>query len=79
MTSNISQTLGPVFREVFDDGSLPGDIADLNRDALESWDSLGHIRLITALEEAYSVTFTLDEIESMTSVPAIVEILSAKT
>jgi acyl carrier protein len=79
MTSNITQTLGPVFREVFDDGSLPDDLATLSRDALESWDSLGHIRLITALEEAYSVTFTLDEIESMTSVPAIAEILSAKT
>lgn len=79
MTTDINQTLGQVFREVFDDGGLPDDIATLNRDAMESWDSLGHIRLVTALEEAFAVTFTLEEIESMTSVPAIAGILSAKT
>ena len=79
MTTDIHQTLGQVFREVFDDGGLPNDITTLDRDAMESWDSLGHIRLITALEEAFSVTFTLEEIESMTSVPAIAGILSAKS
>ena len=78
MTTDIHQTLGQVFREVFDDG-LPDDITMLDRDAMESWDSLGHIRLVTALEEAFSVTFTLEEIESMTSVPAIAGILSAKS
>jgi acyl carrier protein len=79
MTTDIHQTLGQVFREVFDDGGLPDDISALDRDAMESWDSLGHIRLVTALEEAFSVTFTLEEIESMTSVPAIAGILSAKS
>lgn len=79
MTTDISQTLAQVFRDVFDDGSLPQDISALHRDEMESWDSLGHIRLVTALEESFAVTFTLDEIEAMTSVPTIAGILSTKS
>jgi acyl carrier protein len=32
------------------------------RDDSSSWDSLGHLRLITALEEAFGTRFTMKEV-----------------
>lgn len=69
--------LQAVFQEVFDDDMLQAT-DELNRETLESWDSLGHIRLISALEEALGLSFTLEEIEAMTSVPQILAVLAAK-
>lgn len=69
--------LQAVFQEVFDDDMLQAT-DELNRETLESWDSLGHIRLISALEEALGLSFTLEEIEAMTSVPQVLAVLAAK-
>lgn len=77
MTTSIPSTVEAVFRDVFDD-ALPAELATLQREDLESWDSLGHMRLVSALEEAFSVSFSIDEIEGLTSVAAIVQTLSAK-
>ena len=69
--------LQAVFQEVFDDDMLQAT-DELNRETLESWDSLGHIRLISAREEALGLSVTLEEIEAMTSVPQILAVLAAK-
>ena len=77
LSSDIKQRLEATFRDVFDDESLA--LADgFARDDLEAWDSLGHIRLISAIEEAFSLTLTLEEIEAMTSVAVIESILNAR-
>lgn len=76
--SNSNQTrLEAIFREIFDDDSLQLG-PEMNRENFEAWDSLGHIRLVSALEETFGVTFTLDEIEGMTSVSQILAVLAAK-
>lgn len=36
-----------------------------SREETSTWDSLNHLRLITALEEALGVTFTMQEVEEM--------------
>jgi acyl carrier protein len=69
--------LEAVFREVFDDDSLQLTDA-LDRESLRGWDSLGHIRLVSSVEEVFGVSFTLEEIESMVSVPKIVELLDSR-
>lgn len=67
-----------VFHEVFDDDSLRiGD--DTAREEFPNWDSLGHIRLISALEESFGVSFSIEEIEGMTSVGRILERILAKS
>lgn len=77
MSNNIRQRVQEVFRDIFDDESLL--LTDeLSRESLERWDSLGHIRLISALEESLGVSFTIDDIEAMTSVPQILAVLAAK-
>ena len=75
--SQIFDQLAGVFREVFDSDEFDFS-ANLERGALESWDSLGHIRLVSAIEESFSVSFTMDEIELLTSTAKIAEVLQQK-
>jgi len=42
-----------------------------NMDTVESWDSLNHMNLILALEDAYSVRIPDDEATNITSYPLI--------
>ncbi len=51
---------------------------DLALGGIESWDSLRHMQLITAIERAYGLTLTFDEIILMTSVGAIRQVLAAR-
>jgi acyl carrier protein len=59
----VSQIMG-VPETSLDDRSSP--------DVIEAWDSLKHMNLVLALEEAFGIRFTDDEIMSMSSVAAIV-------
>jgi acyl carrier protein len=79
MNSNeIRNKLGDIAREVFDDEGL--EVTDtLSRDDLESWDSLGHIRLIAAVEEVFKMSFTIDEIEGVNSIGQIVQVITERS
>ena len=77
VSTDTRNKLQTIFREVFDDDAL--QLADdTSRETLEAWDSLGHIRLVSAMEDGLGVSFTLDEIEAMASVPQILAVLAAK-
>ncbi len=77
LSTDTRTKLQSIFREVFDDDQL--QLSDsTSRETLESWDSLGHIRLISAMEDELGVSFTLEEIETMTSVPQILATIAAK-
>lgn len=71
-TDEIRSTLRGVFTQVFENDNLEFSDA-LTREQVEGWDSLGHIRLVAATEEAFDLRFTIEEIESFTSVSRIVE------
>lgn len=43
---------------------------------VEKWDSLNHLRLVTAVEAEFGITLTMDEINSMHSYSVIVELIS---
>ena len=45
-------------------------------DKIENWDSINHMKLITALEEEFDVEFTDEEILEMQNVKLIKYILS---
>jgi acyl carrier protein len=63
-----------VFRQVFDDAEFDFSM-DLTREQLPAWDSLGHIRLVSSIEEEFGVQFSIEEIESLTSVGRVVALL----
>jgi acyl carrier protein len=51
---------------------------ELSRSEHDRWDSLNHLRLITAVEESFSVRFTMDEIERIDSLADIERLLTER-
>lgn len=77
-TDEVRSTLRSIFADVFENDHFEFSDA-LARDQVEGWDSLGHIRLIAATEEAFDLRFTIEEIEGFTSVGRMVERIAART
>jgi acyl carrier protein len=69
--------LAPVFQDVFDDDTIVPH-AEMVADDVEEWDSLSHIRLILALEQAFDVRFTASEVGAMDNVGDLVRLIQAK-
>jgi acyl carrier protein len=51
---------------------------DAARGRLRNWDSVGHVDVITALEDHFAVKLDDAELLQMTSLPEIVAVLRAK-
>lgn len=66
-----------VFREVFENSDL-SIFPDMTAKDVDGWDSFNHINLIVALEEAFGVSFTTEEIGGMTNVGDLVKLLQKK-
>ena len=47
-------------------------------ETIESWDSFGHISLVMALEEEFSIAFSDQEIAELGSVEAIVQAVESR-
>jgi acyl carrier protein len=73
----IYEKLTPVFRDVFDDESLT-PIAAMSADDVEDWDSLSHIRLVVAIEKAFSIRFSTAELGNLKTVADLVSLIVAK-
>ena len=74
--SEIYAKLTPVFEDVFDE-----EIAltpELSADDVEDWDSVTHIRLILAIEEAFGVKFAAAEIGEPENVGELVALIERK-
>ena len=71
------EKLQGVFREVFEDSEL-AIVPEMTAQDVEEWDSFNHINLVVALEEAFSVVFSSDEIARMRNVGDLVERLQKK-
>ena len=65
----LSQIMGLPVEEIREDSSP---------DTIEAWDSLRHMNLVLALEEAFGIQFTEEEIVEMLNVQLIVDILKDK-
>ncbi len=62
-----AQTLGVNVSEISDDLTYQG---------IPQWDSVGHMNLVAALEEAFGLSLEMDEIISLNSYARCTEILS---
>lgn len=45
-----------------------------SQDAIPQWDSIGHLNLITSLEEEFDIVFTEEQIIEMLNLPLVIEI-----
>ncbi|MEO5563751.1 MAG: acyl carrier protein [Chitinophagaceae bacterium] len=80
MSSNKNEeTLGKI-QEVFKQAMGNHVTVDMNTDKsmIEEWDSLNHLNLIVELEGAFGLDLSMKEIEELTSVKKIVEIINAR-
>ena len=41
----------------------------------EKWDSLGHLELVSNLEEAFGISFSMDDVQKMSSIAICEEIV----
>ncbi|MBZ9687608.1 acyl carrier protein [Clostridium estertheticum] len=69
------EKLNKVLRDVFD-FKKSEDISDnLGPDDIENWDSLGHVELITSLEEVFDISLEVIDISRMYTIGGIKKIL----
>jgi acyl carrier protein len=54
----------------------PEQIVGLTYQSVPSWDSVGHMGLITALEEAFDIVIDMDDIIDLSSYEKGIEILA---
>jgi acyl carrier protein len=78
MKEEIFDKVIEVFREIFDDEDLI-ITPETNASNIEDWDSYNHINLIVALETRFEVSFTTQEIGSMTCVGDLLVLLGSKS
>jgi acyl carrier protein len=69
--------LNEIFFDTFDDDSIVID-ADTTAGDVEGWDSLGHIRLVIAIEERFKIKFSSFEINAWPNLGALVQSIQKK-
>lgn len=74
---NIIERLNEVFQNVFDDDEITVD-RDTTAADIEDWDSLEHIRLISAVEREFGVKFTMKEVSAMQNVGEMIDIIAER-
>ncbi len=78
MDKEISQKLTDIFRDVFDDESISLSRQTTARD-IEDWDSLAQISLLVAIEKEYDIKFLLAEIDGLSNVGDMMDLIDKKT
>jgi len=73
LTGQVREILAETFG--IDESELPDSPSQAT---FARWSSLLHMVLLVALEEHFSVTFSMDEMTSMTSLDRILEVLRSK-
>lgn len=73
----IYEKLNGVFQDVFDDDSLTVNDAT-TADDIEDWDSLEHINLIVAVENAFGIKFNMGEVNAMKNVGEMVDLIESR-
>jgi acyl carrier protein len=77
VASDAESRLASVFAEVL---GLPRDRIhhDLAPGEVERWDSVGHVMLVTAIEQEFSIQFEVDEIMEFTNFEAILSAVAQR-
>ena len=70
--------LTQIMRDVFDDDDLVAT-PELTAHDVKEWDSVNHVTLVVAIEEAFGIKFKSAELEKMKNVGQLVDDISRKT
>lgn len=72
---NYEEKLQQIFREVLDLG-YEADCLTISRLTCDAWDSLAHATLIAAFESEFQVSFDIEQMLSITSYSAALNLLN---
>ena len=75
--AEILTQLQPLFREILDIPDLTVTAAMTARD-VDEWDSLNHIRLISAIEQHFHVRLSSAEVEGLACVGDMADLVAGK-
>lgn len=75
--AKILKQVEKIFKDVLDDKSITLTETTTAAD-IESWDSLAHIELVTAMEKQFKIKFRAQEIISWKNVDDILNAISSK-
>ncbi|WP_214072349.1 acyl carrier protein [Mucilaginibacter sp. dw_454] len=75
--SEALQKVNAIFIDVLDDEDLVLDYTT-SADDVEDWDSLNHIQLVVAVEKAFKIRFTSQEIQSWNNVGEMLDCILSK-
>jgi acyl carrier protein len=64
----------PVFKDVFDDSSIKLNDQTTSKDIM-GWDSLAHIQLISAVQDEFETTFSVEDAANLKNVGELVDIV----
>ena len=76
--TGIWKKLTEIFHDTFEDDEIvitPGTTAD----DIDGWDSITHIELLVAVEQAFGVRFNTGEIAKLANVGGMVELIAQRT
>lgn len=73
----IKAKLTEIFQDVFDDDSITLT-EKTTADDIDAWDSLEHITLISAVEKAFKMRFSMKEVSGMKNVGEMIDILAER-
>jgi len=77
MSKDVLTKVREIFKELFD--ADPDSISlETRASEIPQWDSVGHLSLCGALEEAFEIRFAVNELAEMTNVRTIVSIVESK-
>ena len=72
------EKLTSIFRKVFDDETIV--LSDqMTANDIGSWDSLSHMLMITQVENAFSIKFSLREINKLKNVGTLIRLIESKS
>ena len=72
------EKLTTIFRKVFDDETIV--LSDqMTANDIGSWDSLSHMLMITQVENAFSIKFSLREINKLKNVGTLIRLIESKS
>lgn len=73
----ILEKLTPIFQEAFNDDELEIN-ESMTSDDFDNWDSVTQMLLVATIEKEFEIKFKLRELNTLTSVSAIVSAISSK-
>ena len=72
------EKLTTIFRKVFDDETIVLN-DQVTANDIGSWDSLSHMLMITQVENAFSIKFSLREINKLKNVGTLIRLIESKS